>query len=650
MFFKRKLISHIFFGFLIIGNYLGFSQSALSFLQKTAAEEEKHHRSLQLHRTEGATNNYDLTYQRCYWEIDPGQRYISGSVYCEFKPRVSNFKILELDLSDELQIDSILYHQQLITYSLSSSDILKIEFPQLLAPNLLDSVCIYYQGIPSLQHGAGSFVQSSHNGFPIVWTLSEPFGAKAWWPCKQDLNDKIDSIDIYVNTYTGNRVASNGLLIDTFNLNAKTIFHWKSRYPIAAYLVAIGVSNYAVYSDYVPMMHDSLQVLNYVYPETLEETKNATKDIVKIIQLFDSLLIDYPFKKEKYGHAQFGAGGGMEHQTMSFMGAFYLSLMAHECAHQWFGDLVTCGSWEDIWLNEGFATYFEWLVTERYDQEGWLNGLPTVIDNITSQPGGSVLCDDTLNAGRIFDSRLSYAKGAFLLRMLRFKIGDLAFFSGLKNYLTDAKLQNAYAKTPQLINHFQVSSGQNLNSFFDQWYYGQGFPSYTVQWNQTGSVLSVTLTQSQSHSSVGFFEMKVPIAFESANNDTLLYFENQFSGQSFTRSISFETTKAHFDPELRILSSNNKVQNMKLLENNPIELILYPNPGKQEIRIQGYPKGSILKSFTICNEIGKIVFETRESTVISATLSVSIETLVAGNYYVTIVSSLGTNHFKFLKE
>lgn len=645
---KDKILMNV--TFCMLFNLISFSQNSFPNPVNLSRVEEQKWKSILVQKNNGAQNNYDLTYQRCYWEIDPSKRYISGFVYCEFKPFTSNFKLLELDLSQELQIDSIRYHSQPVSYTLSTKDILQVELPQVISTSKPDSITVYYQGIPSLNHGAGAFVQSTHNNHPIVYTLSEPFGAKAWWPCKQDLSDKIDSIDIYVKTITGNKVASNGLLMDTNQLDGKTVFHWKSRYPIAAYLVAIGVTNYSTYSDYVPMQNDTLQVLNYVYPETIEETKESTKNIVDIIQFFDSLLIEYPFAKEKYGHAQFGAGGGMEHQTMSFMGAFYLSLMAHECAHQWFGDLVTCGSWEDIWLNEGFATYFEWLVTERYDKQGWLNGLPSVVENITSLPDGSVLCDDTLNASRIFNSRLSYAKGAFLLRMLRYKIGDSAFFSGLKNYLTDAKLKNAYAKTPQLIHHLQVSSGQNLNPFFDQWYYGQGFPSYTVQWNQTGSVLSVTLTQSQSHASVGFFDMKVPIAFESANNDTLLYFENQFSGQSFTRSISFEATKAHFDPELRILSANNKVNNMKLLENNPIELILYPNPGKQEIRIQGYPKGSILNSFTICDESGKIVFETKESTVISTTLSVSIETLVAGTYYVTLVSSLGTNHFKFLKE
>jgi len=96
---------------------------------------------------------------------------------------------------------------------------------------------------------------------------------------------------------------------------------------------------------------DSLQVLNYVYPENLSSAQLQTPDIIPIIQLYDSLTIPYPFRNEKYGHAQFNWGGGMEHQTMSFMVNFNQDLMAHECAHQWFGDLITCGSWEDIWLN-----------------------------------------------------------------------------------------------------------------------------------------------------------------------------------------------------------------------------------------------------------------------------------------------------------
>jgi aminopeptidase N len=218
------------------------------------------------------------------------------------------------------------------------------------------------------------------------------------------------------------------LVSETQNGNLRTC-HWKSHYPIAAYLVAIAVTNYSYYSNYVPLgSGDSLQVLNYVYPEDLTYAQSNTPGIISIIQLYDSLTITYPFFKEKYGHCQFGWGGGMEHQTMTYLVSFDYSLMAHECAHQWFGDMVTCGSWEDIWLNEGFATYWQGMTVEHYDPSNWMGWKQSQRDYIISQPDGSVLCTDTTDVGRIFDGRLTYSKGAYLLHMLRWTVGDAAFF------------------------------------------------------------------------------------------------------------------------------------------------------------------------------------------------------------------------------
>jgi aminopeptidase N len=617
-----------------------------------AEMEQKAHEGLFREVTSGAANTYDLHYNRCEWYIDPAVRFIKGAVTTYFQPSTINFNSIQFDLDTVFTIDSIKYHNQFLSYNKIPSGILQINFPSTLPVAVTDSLTIYYKGVPPAT-GFGSFVQALHGttSTPILWTLSEPFGAKDWWPCKQDLNDKIDSIDIVVITPQMYRAASNGILIKEQSLTNDKLYHWRSRYPIAAYLVAIAVTDYVVYSDWVQLSAtDSLEVLNYVYPESVSSAVSQTSAINSIIYLFDSLTITYPFANEKYGHAQFGWGGGMEHQTMSFMVAFNYSLMAHECAHQWFGNHVTCGSWQDIWLNEGFATYFEGLTVERFFPSNWYTWKSDKINHITSNPAGSVLCDDTTSVGRIFDGRLSYNKGAYLLHMLRWKLGDQVFFTALKNYLNDPGLAGDYAKTPDLITHFETSSGISLTDFFDQWYYKQGYPSYQINFSQNAGILNVKIDQTQSHSSVTFFTMPVPIRFIGASEDTIIVFDHTFSGQTFSANPGFEVLSAQFDPELKILSANNTIIGIKESDIGNVSLRTYPNPAKDQLHITtGMDLNSIL-SYEIYDIGGKIISSGKYKNEHTSGYDLNISHLPAGSYELRIGGKTSILSSKFIKD
>ncbi len=577
-------------------------------------QEQHHHEDLINFRTNEFTLDYDVKYHRMDWEVDPSQYYIKGTVTTYFTPVVSNFQDLNFDFSATLNVNQITYHGQPVTYSQLGNDNLLINLPSIIAEGQVDSVTISYEGVPT-ETGFGSFIQTTHNDDPIVWTLSEPYGAKEWWPCKQDLNDKVDSIDVYVRTPEAYRVASNGVLTSETIVGADKIYHWRHRYPIPAYLVAIAVTNYAVYSDYVPVDGaEPIEVLNYVFPESLASAQNQTPQIIEIMELFNDLFGLYPFADEKYGHAQFGWGGGMEHQTMSFMVNFSYGLMAHELAHQWFGDKVTCSSWEDIWLNEGFATYLTGLTNEYLGSEQeWTNWKQGRINSIVSQPDGSVWVDDTTSVGRIFSGRLSYNKGSMLLHMLRWKIGDEDFFQGIRNYHNDPDHAFAYAYTSDLQDALEGQSGQDLDEFFDDWFYGEGYPSYNVKWAPTESGIRILLEQTTSDPSVDFYEMPVPIRVFGESQQMDLRLDHEFSGQFFDVELPFQPESIEFDPELWLVSTNNVIEEVTTGLSDPLqetEVQVFPNPVKHLLEVQLLNGAQAIDYIDVFDVNGRLLFST----------------------------------------
>jgi aminopeptidase N len=593
-------------------------------------------------RSSPFTADYDLVYQRAEWEIDPAQYYIKGQVMAYFAPTQSGFATVNFDLSDLLQVHSVLYRGQTPLAFSHADDRLEILLPAEIPAGQLDSVAIRYEGAPA-STGFGSFTTATVGGSPVLWTLSQPYGAKDWWPTKQDLSDKIDSIDIIVRTPAPYRAASNGLLVSEREDGAHKIYHWRHRYPIPAYLVAIAVADYAVYSDFVPVPGgEPIEVLNYAYPGSLSNWQSASGATVEIMQLFNELFGLYPFAEEKYGHAQFAWGGGMEHQTMSFMGGMSHLLQAHELAHQWFGNKITCGSWSDIWLNEGFATYLEGMTYEfGLGPNTWRNWLQVKINQVTSQPDGAVFVADTTSVSRIFNGRLSYSKGALLLHMLRWKLGDAAFFQGVRNYLDDPALAYGYARTPDLQRHLEQASGQVLDGFFADWFYGEGHPSYQVNWQQQGSTVWVEIEQATSHPSVDFFALPVPIQFVGSGGfDTIVVFDHAFSGQLFAFEAPEAIAWANFDPELWLCSRDNHVTQApvsSLPAALGAKIKLFPNPAGAQWQLR-LPAELLPARAFLYDAGGKLWWERvlrDELTVLPA------QGLAAGAYFLRLQTSRG---------
>ncbi len=610
--------------------------------------ERRAHESLINYRFNELTTDYDIKYHRFDWEVDPAELYIKGSVETLFEVTEDNFTTIHFDLNTNLTVDSVIFEGQSLSFTQSEPSLLTIPLMQTLASGDMRTIKVYYQGEPS-GSGFGSFAQGSHDGHPMIWTLSEPYGAKDWWPAKQDLNDKIDSIDVYVKTPLPNRVATNGLLVDSLQVGNDMIYHWKHNYPIPAYLIAIAVTNYDIYNQFVPTDGDPILVSNYVFPEELGWAQTMLEWLPPMFDLYNDLFIMYPFADEKYGHAKFGWGGGMEHTTMTFMGSWGVGLQAHELAHQWFGNMITCGSWEDIWLNEGFATYLDGLTREAGISDGsWENWKQQRIGHVTQHPDGSVMVDDTTNVGRIFSGRLSYSKGALVLHMLRWKLGDEDFFQAIQNYLNDPDLAFGYAKTPDLIEHLEAQSGQDLTEFFNDWYYNQGYPAYHVEWSQSfEDVLKVEIFQTPSHNSVEFFEMPVPIQFNGGSNSVTLTFDNETNGQSFYIPMDFEIEEAVFDPELWLCATHSMTVGTRdpILAENVLEV--FPIPAVDQVTIQLENARAPMQHIRVFDVSGKVVISNELADVWKTELNLS--ELPNGQYVIEIKTSEGLGIQKLTK-
>ena len=594
------------------------------------------------------TNNYDLNYQRLDLKVDPNIYYIKGCITSHFTITKNNVNAIYFDASDSLTIDSVIYHDNVVTFERLPSDVLKINLPTSLSLNDRDSIAVFYQGEPSAGNGFGSFVQAYHDEEPIIWTLSEPYGAKDWWICKQGLSDKIDSIDVLVTVPKGNKVASNGLLFRAIPLGDAVTYHWKHRYPIETYLIAIAVTNYVEFSDYYTNVNnDSLLVLNYVYPEDSARFRNQALRTLDFLEIYDDLFGHYPFAEEKYGHAQFSRGGGMEHQTMSFMTDYNFELVAHELIHQWFGNKVTCGSWSDIWLNESFATYFTGIAYERiYPELYWRPWREIQMNNSKQHPHLSVYVQDTTDVSRIFNYSTTYAKGAMMLHTLRWIVGDQAFFEAVYNYINDSNLAFGYARSMNFIHHVKQASGLDVDFFFEDWLFGSGFPSYQISWEiLTDKTINVTIHQSQNDISVDFFQLPLPIRIQKGTQVQDFVLQHEFDGQEFLLDTDFVPDTLLLDPDLWILKGEEVIYQVQPLSDM---LLMFPNPTTDRLTIRLKNSIDIITFARIYNTLGQCILATPIDNARDYHFDVS--QLNKGIYVVEVTTSKGTISKRLLIE
>ena len=428
---------------------------------------------------------FDVSYYRLQLSVATSPAHLKGVITIAGKCKTDTSGPLILDLVSQMTVDSTLIAGQRTPFGRVGNSV-RVTLDRLYHSGENLSIDIYYEGVPQAT-GFGSFEFASHQGVSWVYSLSEPAGARDWWPCKDDPSDKADSADIVITCSSSLKVGSNGRLASVVdNGDGTSTYFWQERYPIASYLISMALTNFAQFSNwfkYSPT--DSMEVLNYVLPEHLSNALATLPKTTDMLSVYSNLFGLYPFIKEKYGHSEFGSGGAMEHQTMTSTTTFAEDVVSHELAHQWFGDMITCRTWSDLWLNEGFAQYCSGLYREQEYGTASYWGYMTSQMTLAFQATGAIGIPDTSSVRNLFDGSRIYSKGATVLHMLRHVLGDSVFFRSLRSYANDPTLRYSTAAIRDFQNVCETVSGKDLNYFFQEWIYRDGFPRYDFLDDQT---------------------------------------------------------------------------------------------------------------------------------------------------------------------
>ncbi len=540
-------------------------------------------------------NEFDVLHYEIYIDLYEGlvQRngYYNGYVKIKLVLNKSSSEINIHSASGVIQIDSVLLSENKLGYQQSYEN-LKITFPSLISQGETLSVAIYFQRRSDLDRGFYFYRSdevSPNLPSDIAYTMSEPSDARYWLPCYDEPWDKA-KVDLIIKVKSSYLVASNGLLIRDEIKGSERIFHWRSEYPMSTYLIAFATSEYITFSDWyhkVSNPSDSIEVKYYVWREDSLKAVSAFKNVVDMMKFFSLKFGEYPF--EKYGMVAVYPFryGGMEHQTMTTIHRRWLDGnseggIAHELAHQWWGDLVTCETWAEIWLNEGFASYGDALYTEyKYGFETFKSKLEYWTKAYFRED--SIIRYPIYNppSGKLFGTAVYY-KGAWVLHMLRNLIGDSAFFAVLQEW--GRRYAYGTGTTQKFIQVVNDITGEDLSWFFNQWVYEAGYPvlDFSVSFANYDT-LFINLRQTQRNAII--FRFPIEFKIQAKNLDTILTFWTYSADTVYiitlNRLSALGDIKVQIDPNgkilKKVLSFPSKEVNLPL----PFDFSLhqnYPNP------------------------------------------------------------------------
>lgn len=590
-------------------------------------------------------NDYDVKHLKFNLALTNTSTNVSGDVMTTAQVTATTMPVYAFELDAAITIDSFKLNGVLMPVT-SAGAVRKVTLSSALAQNTVFTAQVFYHGAATA--GNGQFFSAglhpvTANGFKLMYSISDDLFADDWWPCKQSLQDKIDSVDMWVTVDDTLKVGSNGLLKNTVALTGNKVrYEWKTKHPIEYYLISVAVApynEYSYYMHYTDGSNDSMLIQNYVYntPGHFTPTAKAALDSTGlIVDYFSNIFGRYAFDDEKYGHSMSPLGGGMEHQTMTTMGTGAytdVTLIAHELGHQWWGNNVSFASWRDVWLSEGITSYCEQLYVEKFRGAVAQKAYRTMVMNQAKAGTGSVYVDDTTQVWRIFDGTLTYKKGASVTHMLRYLAPqDSLFFKGMRTYRQ--QFYNGTATTKDLKLAMESVYGTSLDTFFNQWIYGEGYPSYNAKWAQQGNTLVIQLKQTTTKaSSVPCFHMPIEIKLITNNGDKIIKLYNNANTQTFVTTCADEVSNIQIDPDDNILNAGGLVQKdnavLKVAGIELDEFTVQPNPTSDNWLVKGIPAGA---QCILTDMAGKVLWQqTAEGDIV-----VPAKDLAPGSYTLSV--------------
>lgn len=564
-------------------------------------------------------NQYDLTSVVFDLSLTALNKSIAGHVVLSINA-LQEIDTVALELHPNFTIDSVFVNDiQIFDISRSGNQCYLNPFFPLTVANS-HHIRIHYQGTAPGGNSWGSgFVTTSALGHQTTYSLNVPFLAHHWWPCKQILPDLIDSIFMNVTTDTAYTVSSNGLRTSDNDLgNGKHRVSWETHYPTNYYLIAVNVGTHVEYSQKIllPGMSDSMLIQNFLITAGSLATKKAILDTLDdFLRFFSEKFGLYPFHQEKFGICQVNLSGGMEHQTLvNLSHSFDYYLAAHEMAHQWWGDGVNIDRLNDMWLNEGFASYCEFLTAQHFFPSQAANMMNSYHATAKSSSTERVYVDDLTDFTTIYNSMV-YEKGAAILHTLRYLVNnDSLFFAAMTSYHYENEFASVNADVFKTT--MESETGLNFDDFFNEWYYGYGFPKYSLVWNTKEDSLILKLTQTTTNSATPLFHVPVEIKVKrSGGNHTIVKMEQNSSIAWFQTSLDSINyiTGFEIDPNNFLINSVISITKDSTLvgvneKNTELKsrLFVYPNPLSNDLNIDFKEHGSLVR---IVNLQGQCVYQ-----------------------------------------